>query len=498
MSFKGLILNLIAPGRSLSDSAVRSGFWALLTRAAQQVFGLIKIAILARLLAPNDFGTMGFALLTMSALETFSQTGFQSALIQKQGEIEAHLDVTWTFLVLRAILLFLIMYCLAPYVAAFFAAPPVEGLVRFIGVSMLLGSLTNIGVIYFQKDLQFNKLLVYQFSVTLADFVVAVVSAFIFRDVWALAFGYLAANVVGVVVSYLIHPYRPRISFDFSVAGQMFGFGKWVLGSSIIVYLTTQSDGVFVGKVLGPAALGFYQMAQKVANLPATEITHVISQVTFPVYSRLQSDAERLRVAYLKISQVITLIAAFVAAIVFVLASEITLVFLGDKWMPMVQALRILSLAGFLRAISANAGYVFYASGKPGIDTKLQMLRLFVLVVFIYPLTMRWGITGAAVAVCLSVSVSFIAYAVEAVRITRCGWFSYFSTMMLPVMSGIAMSVSLVMTKEHVARDFWGVLLLCAFGTSVYLIVAGVLDRYINQRRIYFLFRQSFKAVVPV
>ena len=103
--------------KSLSQRVVRGGIWVFTLRITQQVFSLIRIVILARILSPQDFGLMGIALLTMATLETFSQTGFQQALIQKKENVESYLNSAWTVLILRGFILFGILYIIAPYAA---------------------------------------------------------------------------------------------------------------------------------------------------------------------------------------------------------------------------------------------------------------------------------------------------------------------------------------------------------------------------------------------
>ena len=170
------------PGKTLSERVVKGGFWVFSLRITQQVFSLIRLIILARILSPNDFGLMGIALLVMATLDTFSQTGFQQALIQKKKDIKSYLDSAWTVLILRGFVLFTILYFIAPYAAIFFKAPEAKPIIQVIGFSVLLQAFTNIGVIYFQKELEFNKQFIYQLAGTLADFIVAVSAVLILRS----------------------------------------------------------------------------------------------------------------------------------------------------------------------------------------------------------------------------------------------------------------------------------------------------------------------------
>jgi len=389
----------VKPDESLSRRVIISGFWVFSLRVFQQLFSFSRLIILARILAPFDFGLMGIALLTMSTLETFSQTGFQAALIQKKKDIESYLDAAWTVLILRGLAIFGILYFAAPFASSFFAAPEAKPIIRVIGFSVLLQAFTNIGVIYFQKELKFNKEFIYQFVGTIADFVVAVAAVLILKSVWALVFGLLSGNAARCFVSYLLQPYRAHLSFDLRKAKELFGFGKWILGSSILVFLLTQGDDAFVARILGTAALGFYQLAYRISNMPATEISHVISKVMYPAYSEIRDNLPALRESYLKVLELTAFLSFPATAVILVLSPDFTNIFLGDKWLPMVPAMQVLALFGMIRSIGATTGVVFMAVGKPEIRTKIQSAQLIFLAVLIYPLTMRWGILGTSIAV---------------------------------------------------------------------------------------------------
>jgi len=413
---KRLLKRLFTPGDRLSQRVIHAGFWAFALRITDRLFGLARTIVLARVLSPNDFGLFGIALLGLSALNTFSQTGFQKALIQKKGDIKPYLDTAWTVQVIRGFVLAGILFGIAPYVASFFEEPMAAPLLRVLGLSAVFQGLTNIGVVYFQKELEFHKRFIYMFSGTLADLGVAIPAALIVRNAWALVFGLLAGNFVRMAVSYLIHPYRPRVWLDGPKVKELYTFGKWILGSSILVFLLNQGDDIFVGKLLGATMLGFYQMAYRLSNLPATEITHVISQVTFPAYSKLQDEFKTLRRAFLNTIQVIANISFPLAAGVASLSPSFTIIFLGQKWMPMVPAMQILAVWGLIRSLDAATSSLWQAIGRPYMPTYFQLAKLLLLAAIIYPLTDRWGILGTASAVAFE---SIIVHIIRWFFITR-------------------------------------------------------------------------------
>ena len=483
MTLNRTIDNLTHPEKSLSQRAVRSGAWVFLLRVIQQLFSLARLMILARILAPHDFGLMGIALLSMATLETFSQTGFQQALIQKKHDIKPYLDSAWTFLILRGVILFAILYLIAPYAATFFDAPEAKPIIQVIGLSVIFQAFTNIGVIHFQKELEFNKQFTYQLSGTLTDFVVAIAAVLILGNVWALVFGLLAGKAAMLVVSYLIHPYRPHLSFDIGKVKELFGYGRWIFGSTVLVFLVTQGDDILVGKILGITALGFYQMAYLISNLPATEITHLISQVTFPVYSKIQDDIPRLKDAYLKILQLTTFISFPIAGLIFILAPDFTMIFLGEKWMPMVPAMQILVFAGLVRSIAATTGPIFYAVGKPRIDTKWQIVRLFVIAVLIYPFTIKWDILGASFVVFLSIFISNLGFSFSAIKITGCGTKNFIKPLVLSLIIGIAVIMPILILKFVInTTEILGFVSVIAIGFLICLGMAYLVDKCLNHK----------------
>ena len=465
----------------LSKKVVRGGIWVFALSFTNRGLGFIRTIILARLLAPSDFGLLGIAMLAISTLETFSQTGFQAALIQKKENVDSYLDTAWTVSAVRGVLLFLILFFSAPLVATFFNSPQATLVIKIIAVSTLLSGFRNIGILFFQKELEFNKQFFYEFSTTLVDITVVISLAFILRNVWALVWGGLAANFVRLFMSYILHSYRPRIRFDKAEFKELFGFGKWVLGSSILVFLVTQGDDIFVGKMLGVTALGLYQMAYLISNLPATEIAHLASQVTFPAYSKLQNDVKRLRQAYLDVLQLTAFVSIPMAGGIFILAPEFTEIFLGAKWRPMVPAMQVLVLAGLTRSIANTAGTFFVATGRPQIDTLWEIARLFVLAALIYPFAMKWGLTGVSIVVFLSILIMSIGFGFKVVKITKCGGKKVLKVVFYPLISTIFMI--LLISTLRIGNNMvhiWEFSLFIIVGIVAYLGVTYLLDKFFH------------------
>ena len=491
---KEIVKRLLKPGNSLGERAIKGGLWVFSLRIVGRIFQLARIIVLARLLSPNDFGLFGIALLVLSTLETFSQTGFMQALIQKKEDTKPYLDTVWTVGLIRGFLIAAILFFAAPYVAIFFKSPPAEPILKVIGLAIILHSLTNIAVIYFEKELEFHKYFTYQFAGIIVDVTVAISAAFLLRSVWALVFGLLAGNLVRCIASYLIDTYRPRLYFDFPKAKDLIEYGKWILGSSILIFLVTQGDSIFVGKLLGVTMLGFYQIAYRISNMPATEITHIISQVTFPAYSKLQDSIYKLRKAYLKVLQVTAFLSFLIAGLIFILAPDFTKIFLGERWMPIVPVMRVLVFVGLVRSIAATAGFIFYAVGKPKIDTKLQIVRLLVMVFLIYPLTIKWGILGLSTTVFLSIFISTIGFSFYVIKITRCEIKDFSKTLAIPLINGGIVILFIYVLKIIAGNGMWQFIMFICTGVLTYFIMAYLTDKFLKYK-MQALIKETFQSL---
>jgi len=386
---------------SLKSKVLSGGFWAFSLRIIDRSSLLVRTIILARLLSPEDFGLFGIALLTLSSLRSFSNTGFDQALIQRKDNTEPYLNSAWVIQILRGVVLGLILVALAPLVGSFFSEPRVVPLVRVLGVAALIGGFKNIGVVYLKKELDFYKFFLYRLSGTLTDLTIALIIGFIYRSVWALVLGIVARNIVWSIVSYIIHDYRPNFKLNWEVTKELFTFGQWILSSSILYFLLNEGDDIFLGKLLGATALGLYQMAYRISNIPATEITITIERVAFPAYSKLQDNLEKLSNLYLLIVQTLSIVAFPLTGYVVLFAKDFTKLFLGQDWLPMVTSMQILCIYGLFRTFGGITGSVFRAIGKPNILTKIIFFNLISVAAIIYPLSIIWGIEGVAAAIVL-------------------------------------------------------------------------------------------------
>ena len=477
-------------GKNLFHRTVRGGFWVFALRIFTQILSFVRYIILANILALADIGLLGVGMLMMQALNTFSQTGFQAALIQKKDDVQAHLDTAWTIGLFRAVILYAVLYWAASFAELpIFKVPPEKvflaiSIIRVLGISFLLTALSNIGIIYFQKELEFNRQFALQIIANLSNVAVTIFVVLVYRTVWALVIGKLAGELARLLLSYVFHPYRPRIRLDFDKARELWRFGKWISGGSIIGFIMTQGDDFFVWGYLGISALALYQMAYKLSNIPTTEIAHVISQVTFPALSKIQDDIPRLKNAYLKILQISAFLSVPLSGLIIILTPDFVMLFLNEKWEPIIPVMQILALRSLIVSTGATRGTLFRAVGKPGITTKLQVLRLTLLAILIYPMTSAWGIKGTAVAITLVIAMVDPFGIYLGLKIIHCRAGEILKLIALPVAATGAMLGLIYLFKRSFFYEttYVNLFILAAIGIGTYITVIYACDRIFDYR----------------
>lgn len=441
------------PSGDLTERAVKSGAWASAITGGNRVLQLLKILIVASLLGPEPLGLLGVALLTLAVLHLFSDFGIDLALIQREeADVDSYLDTAWVVNITRGVVLTAAAWVVAPLVGAFFNEPASVDLIRAIGFSSFFLGLQNPAVMYFRKNLEFHREFAYQIVAVVVDVTVAVAFTVVTGSVWGLVAGKLTGDLSRLVVSYLIHDYRPSLRFDMGQARELFGYGKWIMGGSVATFLLMEGDDVFVGWFFGVATLGLYQIAYRLAGAPATEITRVLSTTMFPTYARLQADREAVRSAYFKVLQFGSFLVFPMSVGILVTAPLFVSGFFGAEWIPMIPILQVLTLWGLLRAISGNFSPVFRALGRPELETKLKGLKLVLIALVIYPATDAYGVVGTAGAILVvSLVVSEPLTIYWGLRLIHGTARDFVRTLAYPTVTSLTMGAVVYVVRENIA-----------------------------------------------
>ncbi|MCK5000180.1 MAG: oligosaccharide flippase family protein [Anaerohalosphaera sp.] len=456
-----------------------------------QVLAFAQYIVLARVLQISDIGLLGLSMLLIQTLGAFTQTGFQTVLIQKKGAINDYLNTAWTFGLARAALLYLLLFLLAPYVAM--VKVPIEALaksnlemapqiIRVMGLSIFLGAFTNIGILYFQKDLEFHKQFAYQIITSLIKTIITITLALIWKSIWALVIGKLIGETFGCIASYRLSSYRPRFSFDKVKLIEMWRFGKWIFVTTALDFLVIQGDDYFVWAYLGWVPLAFYQMAYKLASIPALEIGGVLAQVTFPAYSKIQDQPLRIKEAYLKVLNFAGFLSFLIGGLVLILSLDFVLLFLKAKWIPIVAPMQILAALTILKILKCGLRPISLASGNPHWTTYMQIIRLIIIGVLIWPLTAKWQISGTALTIVITSIVTIPTDLYVLRKNIDCKVSEILQVLFSYLISFLAMLVVTIYARLYYFDQisFVNLFVLAALATAVYITVSVICDKFFD------------------
>jgi len=381
---------------------IKGIFWMAALRLFIRVISVLKIAILARLLNPLQFGLFGIASVSLAFTEILTETGVNALLIQKKRISQLFFNSSWVILLTRGFLIFLILLIASSPVSYFFRSPESYKVLLLMSFVPLLRGFVNPAIIFFQKKLLFYKEFIFWFVVNALEALTSIIIVFITRSVYGLIWGLIVSSIFEIVASWLFVKPRPNFKIKFNNIKSIVRRGKYITLSSIFNYLFHNLDDIIVGRVLGLNYLGLYQVVYKIAILPITESGEIVSKVVFPVYTRLFGERFRLKKAFLKVLIFLSLIIIPVTIFIVLFADEFIMLFLGRNWLEAVPTLRVLMLFGAVRAISGSSSALFLAVRRQEYITIVNLVSLIAVVILIYPLVIKFNIIGAAYSVLIA------------------------------------------------------------------------------------------------
>ncbi|MGI9494171.1 MAG: oligosaccharide flippase family protein, partial [Geminicoccaceae bacterium] len=263
--------------------------------------------------------------------------------------------------------------------------------------STLLAGFQNIGVVDFRKTLNFRKDFVFMASEKLVAVVVSVGLALLFRNYWALVGGIVISKLWRVMVSYAMHPFRPRLSL--AEWRSLFAFTKWLLLQNIFFFLRNRIDRIVIAKGLGAASLGLYTIAFDLANLVTSELMAPIRRALLPGFAKLAEEESKVKSMFLEVFGLTLWLGAPIAIGMGLLALPLVKVLLGESWLPAVPIIQMLAIAGFIALLSSCSHPIFLALNRPKLLAGLNGLQVALLIPGLLIGTVGHGLLGAALAV---------------------------------------------------------------------------------------------------
>ena len=376
---------------SLRKRAIKGVFWTSIetvgARSVQFVIGIV----LARLLLPKEFGLIGMLAIFMAIAQVFLDSGFGSALIQKQNATQVDICSIFYFNIAVGLATSGLLCLAAPLISSFYNQPSLIPLTRVLSLTIVFNSLGLIQNTFFRKIIDFRV-------VTMATLIAGVLSgsigislAIYGYGVWSLAVQQVSSTLFRTVVLWFMSSWRPALIFSFRSLKEMFGFGSRILASGLLNQTFNNIYLLVIGKVFSATELGFFTRAQRFQELPSQSLSGIITKVTFPVFSSIQDDPDRLKRGMKKALTSLVLINFPMMIGLAVVSRPLIIVLLTEKWLGCVWYLQLLCMSGMMYPLHVMNLNVLQSLGRSDLFLRLEIIKKIFIVINI-AVTWRWGI----------------------------------------------------------------------------------------------------------
>ena len=402
------------PGRlpsslELEGRILRNTGWVALGHGGRQLASLLTMFVLARLLDPKDFGLATLAWTVLYFTDQIQETGVASALIHRRKDVKRAAASALIYTPLFSLLLYGIVFACAPLIASFLHASDLTAVLRVMALVLLFRGLRVVPAAILERELRFRSKITADLAASFGQICVFLGLAFAGAGVWSLVVGYVVAAGVEASLYWVLVPWRPSIR-DASrrTLLELLRYGRFVGAANVVNVVTNTIDNVVVGRVLGPASVGLYGMAFRLAEFPNSVIGHIVGRTMFSVYSWVQHDLALFRHAYVRNLERVALVSLPISVGLVIAAEPIVSVLLGDKWLSAVPALRVLAIYTLIKPFGGVSAEALKGIGKPEWNLALGILFMVLVVPALIVLTRRFGITGAAVSMLIAESVTVL------------------------------------------------------------------------------------------
>jgi len=382
------------PLQRLRATTMRGILWFGSDQFGRRIVDQMFAILLARLLLPKDYGVFALAAVFLTFLRIVGSMGMGAAVIQRREIDDEYLSTGFWASVALGIILAAIGAATGFAVGWWLGDPLVGRVLSVLSLSFLIIAGSSMQMAIVSRRMDYRLLAFRSMAATLVGGVVGITMAYRGFGVWSFVGQELSMYAAGTLLIWRATGWRPRFIFVRSKFLELWSFGSRLQGASLFDYFVRQMDNLLVGRYLGSTALGYYTFGYSVFLAPLNDIG-LLNRVFFPALSRLQDDAVRFKSAFMRATQYVTMVALPMLVGLALIAPLAVGVVFSAKWLPAVPVIRVLTVAGFFRLLTAFWPTGLEATGKPGLRLRLSMMSVF-LYLPAFAIGLRWGILGVA------------------------------------------------------------------------------------------------------
>ena len=377
----------------LTDKVAKGVFWVLMEKFGIQAAHFVVTLVLARLLTPNDYGTVALLSVIVSVGNVLVDCGLGKALVQKKTATQTDYDTVFYLSLSLALVFYAVSFCAAPFVSRFYAMPELKPMLRVLSLSLLFHAVNGVQDVELNRQMKFKL----SFRISWAKVIVAAATGIGLAiqgfGPWALVWSSIAGGAAGVIARQLVIRWRPTLTFSWDSAKHMFVFGWKMLVGTILRDLYANLYTLVVGKCFSRADLGFVRKGSHTASAFMGVVDSSVARVSFPALAKLQDDPSRLRQAMRRMIRSSTFFVFPVVAMLAVEATPLVAILFGEKWLPAVPFLRLACFSCAVRPFSTVNVQAIVARGHSNVFLILTIVNRLVGVVSM-AISYRWGVVA--------------------------------------------------------------------------------------------------------
>lgn len=369
--------------KTLKEKTIWALVWNVLDKAGQQILLFIVGILIARVLSSEDYALVGMLSIFTALANIVIESGFSTALIRKKDTSQRDYNSVFFFNLVASIILYLLLFIFAPLIAEFYNQPSLTILARVIFLAIPINSMSLIQTTLLTKEIKFKELTKVNFASLLISGLLSLYMAYNGFGVWTLAVQPLSLATIRCILLWITNKWFPKFEFDRTCIKELFGFASNLLLANIINTVFLNIYSVFIGKIYPLQQLGYYSQGSKMSDMSVSTIYGSIQSATYPIFSSIQDDKERLLRSYRKTIR-LTAFFAFPAMIGLVLVGDPFIrVTLTDKWEHAIPFFQLLSIGGIFTILTAINSNFIKVSGRSDVLLKLEIFKIIATVVIL-------------------------------------------------------------------------------------------------------------------
>lgn len=385
----------------LKMRSVRGGAITIIAQGSKFFLHIGSLAVLGRLLTPNDYGLIGMVTPIIGFVEMFKDLGLSTATIQREEINHQQVSTLFWINLLVSGGISLLFAALASAIAWFYQEPRLSDIVLVLSSIFLLSGLSIQHQALLKRKMFFASLAKIEVTSVVLGIFAAIVAAWYGLGYWALVIMPLTKIIVITIGSWIACSWRPGFPSKDAEIKSMLAFGGNLTGFNCINYFSRNLDNILIGQYWGAAELGFYSKAYQLVLLPIQQINAPINNVALPLLSRLQAEPEKFTRFYYKFVLCIVFLGMPIVAFTFAVTDKLILFVLGEQWLNTVPIFQLLAPAAFLGTFNLASAWVYQSFGRT--DRQLRIgIVLSTIDIIIFTISIRWGAIGVAAAYGLS------------------------------------------------------------------------------------------------